>query len=213
MKHSKLIGLIISAIPTFLFSQDVMVLKNSDEVKAKVVEINDLTILYKKWENLTGPNYNIKKEEVLFIRYENGTKEVISVNTQTPVIVSASAPSNSIPVINGTMTNAQSEELAYRGEQDANSYYRGVNSGKGFVFVTCLLTSPVVALIPAIACSATPPSDLNLNIPPNDIAQNRIYRDAYKKQAHIIKQRKVFSNLGYGTLTFIVLLVAIVGLA
>ena len=68
MKHSKLIGLIISAIPAFLFSQDVMVLKNSDEIKAKVIEINDLTILYKKWENLTGPNYNIKKEEVLFIR-------------------------------------------------------------------------------------------------------------------------------------------------
>ena len=78
MKHSKLFGLIISAIPTFLFSQDVMVLKNSDEIKSKVIELTDLTIKYKKWDNLTGPTYNISKNEVLFIRYQNGTKEVIS---------------------------------------------------------------------------------------------------------------------------------------
>ncbi len=213
MKYSKLTGLFISAIPTFLLSQDVMVLKNSDEIKSKVIEINESTITYKKWENVNGPNYVIKKEEVLFIRYENGTKEVISVTTQQPVNEINSIPSNSIPVTNAIITNAQSQELEYRGKQDAIRYYHGVNSGRGFVFATCVITSPVVALIPAIACSATPPSEFNLNIPQNEIAQNPIYRDAYKKQAHIIKQRKVFSNLGYGTLTFIVLLVAIVGFA
>lgn len=207
MKHSKLIGLIISAIPAFLFSQDVMVLKNSDEIKAKVIEINDLTILYKKWENLTGPNYNIKKEEVLFIRYENGTKEVISAVAQAPAVLSNSASPNSIPPTNGNTTNTQSQELAFRGEQDANNYYRGRNSGKGWVFATCVLTTPVLALIPAIACSLTPPSEINMNIPPTEVAQNQLYRDAYKKQAHKIKQRKVMANLGYGTLTFVVLVV------
>jgi hypothetical protein len=207
MKHSKLIGLIISAIPAFLFSQDVMVLKNSDEIKAKVIEINDLTILYKKWENLTGPNYNIKKEEVLFIRYENGTKEVISAVAQAPAVLSNSASPNSIPTTNGNTMNTQSQELAFRGEQDANNYYRGRNSGKGWVFATCVLTTPVVALIPAIACSLTPPSEINMNIPPTEVAQNQLYRDAYKKQAHKIKQRKVMANLGYGTLTFVVLVV------
>ena len=207
MKHSKLIGLIISAIPAFLFSQDVMVLKNSDEIKAKVIEINDLTILYKKWENLTGPNYNIKKEEVLFIRYENGTKEVISAVAQAPAVLSNSASPNSIPTTNGNTMNTQSQELAFRGEQDANNYYRGRNSGKGWVFATCVLTTPVLALIPAIACSLTPPSEINMNIPPTEVAQNQLYRDAYKKQAHKIKQRKVMANLGYGTLTFVVLVV------
>ena len=210
MKHSKLFGLLISAIPTFLFSQDVMVLKNSDEIKAKVIEITDLTILYKKWDNLTGPDYNMKKEDVLFIRYENGTKEVMSVN-EPPVVVSNSTPSNTIPSTNGIISNAKTQELNYRGEQDANSYYQGMNSGKGWVFATCLITSPVIALIPAIACSVTPPSDMNLNIPPSNIAQNQVYRDAYKKQAHIIKQRKVMSNLGYGTLTFVVIIIAFVG--
>ena len=103
--------------------------------------------------------------------------------------------------------NTQSQELAFRGEQDANNYYRGRNSGKGWVFATCVLTTPVVALIPAIACSLTPPSEINMNIPPTEVAQNQLYRDAYKKQAHKIKQRKVMANLGYGTLTFVVLVV------
>ena len=84
MKHSKLIGLIFSAIPTFLFCQDVMVLKNADEIKSKVIELTDLTIKYKKWENVNGPTYNISKSEVLFIRYENGTKEVISTIPKPP---------------------------------------------------------------------------------------------------------------------------------
>ena len=212
MKHSRLIGFFISAIPTFLFSQDVMVLRNSDEIKAKVIEINDLTILYKKWENLTGPNYHIKKEDVLFIRYENGTKEVINVNVQTPVVNNPTS-SNSEPSTNDGLINYKSQELIYRGEQDANLYYKGRNSGKGIIFAVTILTSPVVALIPAIACSATPPSDINLNIPPSEIAKNQQYRDSYKKQAHIIKQRKVFANLGYGTLTLVVILVAIVGFA
>jgi hypothetical protein len=184
-------------------------LKNSDEIKAKVIEITDMTILYKKWENLNGPNYNIKKEEVLFIRYENGTKEVISVSAQPTVVLNNSTPTNSVSSQNGTITNTKSQELIYRGEQDAIAYYRGVNSGKGWVFATCILTSPVVALIPAIACSATPPSDMNLNMPLNEITQNQLYRDSYKRQAHKIKQRKVMSNLGYGTLTFAAILVVL----
>ncbi len=61
-----------------MFGQDIMVLKNSDEIKSKIVELTDFTIKYKKWENLNGPIYNINKRDVLFIRYENGFKEVIS---------------------------------------------------------------------------------------------------------------------------------------
>jgi hypothetical protein len=76
-------------LPSILFGQDILVLKNSDEIKSKIVEITDLTIKYKKWENLNGPIYNITKLDVLFIRYENGMKEVISptISMSNPEIV------------------------------------------------------------------------------------------------------------------------------
>jgi hypothetical protein len=65
-------------LSTSLFSQDLIILKNADEIKSKVVEITDISVKYRKWENLNGPIYNLNLREVLFIRYENGTKEVIN---------------------------------------------------------------------------------------------------------------------------------------
>ena len=46
-------------------AQDVIVLKNGDEIKSLVQEVAPEHILYKKWENQAGPNYYLKKNEVL----------------------------------------------------------------------------------------------------------------------------------------------------
>lgn len=59
-------------------SQDIITLKTGEEIKAKVNEIESTDIKYKKFENLSGPTYYISKEKVLMIKYENGTKEIIS---------------------------------------------------------------------------------------------------------------------------------------
>jgi hypothetical protein len=72
-----------------LFSQDLIILKNADEIKSKVVEITDISVKYRKWENMNGPIYNLNLREVLFIRYENGTKEVIN---QEPSQTKANTP-------------------------------------------------------------------------------------------------------------------------
>ena len=73
------------------FSQDIIVLKNGEEVKAKVSEIDMDAVKYKKFDNLAGPVYTLKKTEIFMIKYENGTKDVFGeqkVNeTQTAVVV------------------------------------------------------------------------------------------------------------------------------
>ncbi len=56
--------------------QDVIVLKNGEEIKAKVEQILDTEIKYRKSDNLTGPIYSAKKAEIFMIRYANGTKDV-----------------------------------------------------------------------------------------------------------------------------------------
>jgi hypothetical protein len=65
-------------------SQDVITLKNGNEVKSKVVEVEDADIKYRKFENLTGPVYSISKTEVFMIQYENGSKEVYNTPTAIP---------------------------------------------------------------------------------------------------------------------------------
>jgi hypothetical protein len=74
---------------------DILVLKNGDEVKAKVLEISPIEIKYKKCNMPDGPLYVVKKSDVFMIKYANGTKEVIK---------SEAAGSNNTPT-NNTSTN------------------------------------------------------------------------------------------------------------
>lgn len=55
--------------------QDLIIKKSGDLIKAKVIEIGDSIIKYKKFENKNGPTYNISVAEIKSINYENGTKE------------------------------------------------------------------------------------------------------------------------------------------
>lgn len=66
-----------------LLAQDVIILKSGDEIKSKVLEINDREIKYKRFDNLDGPVISTLKTEVFMIKYQNGTKEVI--NSTAPV--------------------------------------------------------------------------------------------------------------------------------
>jgi len=60
------------------FSQDIITLKNGNDIQAVVQEIGDLEVKYKKFENPNGPNYTMKKSEIFMIRYANGSKDVFA---------------------------------------------------------------------------------------------------------------------------------------
>ena len=57
-------------------AQDLIVLKNAEEILAKVTTITTDTITYKKWSNLEGPSYTTPKSAIFYIKYQNGDKEV-----------------------------------------------------------------------------------------------------------------------------------------
>lgn len=57
------------------YSQDVIIRNDKSELKAKVIEITEEALKYKRWEMLDGPLYTIAKKEVFMIVYENGTRE------------------------------------------------------------------------------------------------------------------------------------------
>ena len=72
---------LLLALSIFAFlsvkAQDLVVLKNADEIQAKVISISLDSITYKKWSNLEGPTYTIPKSNVFYIKYQNGEKEVM----------------------------------------------------------------------------------------------------------------------------------------
>lgn len=57
---------------------DVITLKSGDEIKAKVLEITQTEIKYKKCDNINGPTISLNKADIFMIKYANGTKEMIT---------------------------------------------------------------------------------------------------------------------------------------
>ena len=56
---------------------DILFKNSGEEIKVIVIEVGSNEITYKKYENLSGPNYKINNEEVMMIKYKNGTNEVL----------------------------------------------------------------------------------------------------------------------------------------
>lgn len=57
-------------------AQDLITMRNGDEIDAKVLEVGLDKIRYKKSDNLSGPVYVVNKDLVFMIKYENGDKDV-----------------------------------------------------------------------------------------------------------------------------------------
>lgn len=58
--------------------QDVIVKSDKTEIKAKVAEVTETAIKYKKWEMQDGPLYNINKNDVFMVIYANGQRETFT---------------------------------------------------------------------------------------------------------------------------------------
>lgn len=219
MKYLKLLGFFLGSIPSLLISQDLIVLKNAEEIKSKVVEITDLTVKYKKWENVNGPIYNLNKNEVLFIRYENGTKEVFTItavpsaepeNIITPVPQKPSSAVRNIPN-QPLVQNIQELDFQKQGQNDALQFYKGKNSGKEWIFSITMLATPGVGAIPAIACLSKTPSNKNLLYPDHELFENNsVYANAYRQQAHKIKKQLILKNYTNGCVANAIFILAII---
>lgn len=76
MKNCFFLIVIASFISVNSEAQDIITKRNGDDIQAKVLQISDSEIKYKKFNFLDGPTYTEKKSEILIIRYENGSKDI-----------------------------------------------------------------------------------------------------------------------------------------
>lgn len=56
-----------------VFAQDVIYKKDSTRIQAKVSEVTETVIKYKKFSNPTGPSYELSKSEIVKIVYPDGS--------------------------------------------------------------------------------------------------------------------------------------------
>jgi hypothetical protein len=64
---------------SFCYSQecDLLILKDGSEISVLVTELRLTEIAYKKCDNLNGPMYVVRNQEVFMIKFKNGTSQVI----------------------------------------------------------------------------------------------------------------------------------------
>ncbi len=80
---------VLSVFITFsLVGQDQIIKTNGEEIFGKVLKINATDVVFKRKDNLDGPEYVEYKTNILFIKYENGTKEIFT-TANTPVVANA----------------------------------------------------------------------------------------------------------------------------
>lgn len=171
-------------IVTFCFAQDVIIKVNGEEIKSKILEVNQTEVKYKNFDYQSGPSYTVSKSEIFMIRYQNGTKDVF----------------NDTKSKNGSIVSIMpTDEMRTKGREDAINYYRGKNSGAGWTMATSIITSPLFALIPAVACSSSEPSEENLNAPSDKLMRDADYKRAYVDESHRIKKKRIWKNFAIGS--------------
>jgi hypothetical protein len=163
-----------------LFSQDTIYFKSGDSLLSKVLEINLEDVKYKKFSYLEGPTYTILKTDIKEIVYQNGTKDFFALST-----------------VQDKFSDAYLDSLAFKGKEDAKTFYTNFKKPARGVFFTTTLAMPV-GLIAAIATSSSPPLIKNLNYPDSQLMRHQAYANAYKIEANKIKRKYVWNNFGGG---------------
>lgn len=182
-------------------AQDTLVKRNIELIPCKVLEITEKEVKYKKWENLDGPLFVIDKVNVARIKFANGTEEVFS--------EIASEKSTQVMYDNGkvTMISGEPQVMYEMGKSEAPVYYRNYRGAGTGTLLPSLLINGLVGLIPAVACSATPPKIQKLGIPTADKMNNPDYVRGYREVAYKIKKRKTWMNWAIGSAVSSVILI------
>lgn len=89
---NKLIVVVLClAIALIASAKQTLMMLNGDEFEVEIITIGATEISYKKASNPTGPTYTVNRNQVFFILYENGEKEIITNAAQS------SSASNTTP--------------------------------------------------------------------------------------------------------------------
>ena len=81
-------------------AQDVITLRDGNEIQALVKEVGEVNVKYKNFDNPNGPVYTLKRWKIFMIKYADGSKEVFedaepAPPTTTPETPPATQPTNS----------------------------------------------------------------------------------------------------------------------
>ena len=205
MKNILILILLVFGLSTGTHAQeDIIILKNYDELVTKVIEVSDSVISYKKMRRNRPSQivYTVPKSSVLMIKYKGKHKVYMddSKTFKAPEAQTVATKSYDNPSVNN---NTSTLSMSEQGRQDAINYYEGYKGAKAGTLLVSGLANPVLGLIPAIVCSKTPPKEERLLTPRPELLKNTTYYSAYLDEASAIKRRKTWAGYGIGSVIYV----------
>jgi hypothetical protein len=173
-------------------AQDIITQKSGAEINGRIVKLNSENITF--IQKGSADTSIMPRAEISKLRYQNGTLVYISNDMNQ---------ANKFEVSNDSMYNA--------GKADADLYYKGYKAATAGTIVSALMFP--FNLIPAVACSATPPSMNNLGYRDPKLMENPGYFYGYTKQAHKIKKKKVWGGYAIGSGAIILISILLTSVA
>lgn len=75
-------------------AQDIIVLNNktADEIEAKIMEVSNNEVKYKKWNYQDGPTFSVSTNEIFAIKYQNGEKQTFFEQADSRIFRSPAKP-------------------------------------------------------------------------------------------------------------------------
>jgi hypothetical protein len=181
MKKAFVLIIFIFSSLSLVTAQDIITLKSGDELKARIVRLNPKDVVFIPQNN--SDTITLLRDEITMLHYQSGINIYLTENNSPALVANNSEPGN--------------DSLFSLGARDAGIYYTGYKAAATGTLITSFFIP--WGLVPAIACSATPPSTHNLGYRNPKLMENPSYYAGYTDQAFKIKKKKVWTNFGIGT--------------
>lgn len=82
-----------------LHAQDLLTKRNGEEIAVIVMEVTPTEVKYRRFDNLNGPLFSVRRDEVFMVKYINGTKQLFDQVPTPPAPVAApTAPTAPAPL-------------------------------------------------------------------------------------------------------------------
>lgn len=163
-------------------AQDIITLKSGNELKARILRLNPKDVTFIP-ENKSD-TLSMVRNEITKLLYQGGTVIYLSEEER-------------ITFNNEPGSDTGSDSLYLLGEKDAIRFYKGYKPAATGTLI-CSIFIPW-GLIPAIACSSSPPKINSLDFRNNKLMENTEYYNGYTDKAFKIKKKKVWQNFAIGT--------------
>lgn len=133
---------------------DLIIMLNGVVIEARVLEVNQTNVKYKRCNNINGPTYTTALEKIERIQYKNGSQDIVDSGTKPRVRFVPSGSQLKYKVIDETDKNAQ-QKISTNKQEKSNYNQTAVGSLVcgliSFFLPAAIITGPIAFITGIIA--------------------------------------------------------------